>query len=163
MAIKSLLLHAYYNPTFTSCCLKRRSLSQNSESNNFSKRRGIVTTMVSIASSMALSFDGKFASALDMRMVAPEQTVEEAESGVRGHAHGLLEVKGLIDSESWSDAQKFLRKSSSYLKRDLYTIIQGRPSSERPQLRKLYFDLFSNVTKVSAFAFSLSIFLYGLK
>ncbi|EXB70645.1 Oxygen-evolving enhancer protein 3-1 [Morus notabilis] len=104
--------------------------------------------MVSIASSMALSFDGKSASALDMRMVAPEQTVEEAESGVRGHALGLLEVKGLIDSESWGDAQKFLRKSSSYLKRDLYTIIQARPSSERPQLRKLYFDLFSNVTKL---------------
>lgn len=151
MAAKSLLLHPNC-PIVASYCLKVRSLIQrqsglkDSESNVLVKRRGMV--MVSIAT-LALSFDWKFASALDMGLVAPEQTMEEAESGIRGHALALLEVKALIDSESWSEAQKFLRKSASRLKRDFYTIIQGRLAGERPRLRKLYFDLFSNVSKVN--------------
>lgn len=114
--------------------------------------------MAGIAS-MVLDFDGELANGLDMGLVAPDQTVEEAQSGIRGHALALLQVKDLIDSESWREAQKALRKNSAYVKQDIYTIIQGRPASERPQLRKLYFDLFNNVTKVSC-AFLISYYLF---
>ncbi|OMO52677.1 Photosystem II PsbQ, oxygen evolving complex [Corchorus capsularis] len=85
---------------------------------------------------------------LDLRMVAPEQTLEEAESEVENHAKALLQVKDLIDSKSWREAQKELRKSSALLKQDIYTIIQGKPGIQRPQLRKLYSNLFNNVTKL---------------
>ncbi|CBI31764.3 unnamed protein product, partial [Vitis vinifera] len=44
--------------------------------------------------------------------------------------------------------QKALRKSSSLLKQDIYTIIQSKPGSMRPQLRKLYSNLFNNVTRL---------------
>ena len=86
-------------------------------------------------------------SILDMfRMTVPDQTVEEAESGIREHAMSLVQVKPLLESESWKDAQKELRKSSSYLKQDIYTIIQGKPGPERAQLRILYSKLFNDVT-----------------
>ncbi|KAL4554673.1 hypothetical protein LXL04_037275 [Taraxacum kok-saghyz] len=88
-------------------------------------------------------------SILDMfRMTVPDQTVEEAESGIREHAMSLVQVKPLLESESWKDAQKELRKSSSYLKQDIYTIIQGRPGPERAQLRILYSKLFNDVTRL---------------
>ncbi|OMP08920.1 Photosystem II PsbQ, oxygen evolving complex [Corchorus olitorius] len=91
---------------------------------------------------------GEMAYGLDLRMVAPEQTLEEAESEVENHAKALLQVKDLIDSKSWREAQKELRKSSALLKQDIYTIIQGKPGIQRPQLRKLYSYLFNNVTKL---------------
>lgn len=78
----------------------------------------------------------------------PDQTVEEAEDGIRPHASRLLEVKDLLDDgmDSWKEAQKELRRSSALLKQDLYTIIQAKPGVERPLLRDLYFKLFSNVS-----------------
>ncbi|XP_015895821.3 psbQ-like protein 3, chloroplastic [Ziziphus jujuba] len=85
---------------------------------------------------------------LDLRLIAPDQSIQEAESGIRGHARALLQVKALIDSESWVEAQKALRKSSALLKQDVYTIIQNKPATERPQLRKLYSDLFNNVSRL---------------
>lgn len=94
-------------------------------------------------------FREDMANAFDFRLVAPDQTVEQAESGIRDHAESLLQVKALLEAESWGAAQKALRSSSGYLKQDIYTIIQTKPASERRQLRKLYSDLFNNVTKVS--------------
>ncbi|XP_027074384.2 psbQ-like protein 3, chloroplastic [Coffea arabica] len=88
------------------------------------------------------------ASGFDFGMTAPEQTLEEAESGIKGHAQSLIQVKELLEAESWNAAQKALRKSSAYLKQDIYTIIQAKPGSERPELRKLYSDLFNSVTRL---------------
>ncbi|GKB05385.1 PsbQ-like protein 3, chloroplastic [Tanacetum coccineum] len=86
---------------------------------------------------------------LDMfRMTVPDQTVEEAESGIREHAMSLVQVKDLLELEAWKDAQKELRKSASYLKQDIYTIIQGKPGPERAQLRNLYSKLFNGVTEL---------------
>ncbi|XP_062101186.1 psbQ-like protein 3, chloroplastic [Humulus lupulus] len=132
------------------CCLKPTSLGLNkaSELKGWSKsRRGLV--MVAIGS-VVFNFDGKWANGLDMGlgMVAPGQTVEEAQNGIRDHILALLQVKDLIDSQSWREAQKALRKSSAFVKLDLYTIIQASPATQRPQLRKLYFDLSNNVSKL---------------
>ncbi|KAK1433675.1 hypothetical protein QVD17_10590 [Tagetes erecta] len=80
------------------------------------------------------------------RMTVPDQTVEEAENGIREHATSLVQVKRLLETESWKEAQKELRKSASYLKQDIYTIIQGKPGDERAQLRNLYTKLFNGVT-----------------
>ncbi|KAI3758773.1 hypothetical protein L6452_06345 [Arctium lappa] len=86
-------------------------------------------------------------SILDMfRMTVPDQTVEEAENGIREHATSLVQVKELLELESWKEAQKELRKSASYLKQDIYTILQGKPVTERAQLRNLYSRLFNGVT-----------------
>lgn len=86
---------------------------------------------------------------LDMfRMTVPDQTMEEAENGIREHAMSLVQVKELLEMESWKDAQKELRKSASYLKQDIYTIIQGKPGMERAQLRNLYSKLFNGVTEL---------------
>lgn len=90
------------------------------------------------------------AEGFELNMVAPDQTIEEAESGIRVHAEALLGIKSLIETGSWGEAQKVLRRNSSYLKQDIYTIIQGKPGSERPELRKLYSNLFSNATRVSS-------------
>nr|GEY33706.1 PsbQ-like protein 3, chloroplastic [Tanacetum cinerariifolium] len=81
-------------------------------------------------------------------MTVPDQTVEEAESGIREHAMSLVQVKDLLELEAWKDAQKELRKSASYLKQDIYTIIQGKPGPERAQLRNLYSKLFNGVTEL---------------
>jgi hypothetical protein len=103
-----------------------------------------------------LIFSGEFifrtknANAFEFGLVAPDQTIEEAQNIVRVHAQDLLQVKDLLDSESWKIAQKELRRSSALLKKDIYTIIQSKPGIERPQLRKLYSTLFNNVTRVSA-------------
>ena len=150
MALKSLLLLHSYKPTLT-CCSEARALPKR-QSNSYGKSRRelmVGSTMVSIALSVVVGFDGQCASGLDFGIMVPDQSLEEAESGIRGHLDSLLQVKALIDSESWREARSFLRKSASYAKRDFYTIIQSRPPSQRPQLRKLYFDLFNNVSKVS--------------
>lgn len=105
---------------------------------------------ISISLFGSLLFDLKRANAFDFGVTTPDQTVEEAESGIRKHAQSLLQVKDLLESsssaESWKDAQKALRKRASYLKQDIYTIIQSKPGSERPQLRKLYSFLFNSVS-----------------
>ncbi|PON56677.1 Oxygen-evolving enhancer protein [Parasponia andersonii] len=152
MALKSCWLmqpHLHSIPKLTCCCcccFKPTNLALKKASQP-KTRRGFVV-MVAIAASLVLNFNGKLANGLDLELVAPDQTLEEAQSGIRGHALALLQVKAFIDSESWGEAQKALRRSSAYVKQDFYTIIQGRPASERPQLRKLYFDLFNNVTKL---------------
>lgn len=102
---------------------------------------------VLLAGSEAI-FGQQVAVGFELNMVAPDRTFEEAKSGIRDHAEALLEIKSLIEAESWREAQQVLRKNSSYLKQDIYTIIQGKPGSERPELRKLYSDLFNNATRV---------------
>ncbi|CAL1405806.1 unnamed protein product [Linum trigynum] len=76
-------------------------------------------------------------------------TLEEAVTGIRGHARSLLEVKGLLlEQDSWSEAQRLLRKSSSNLKIDLSSIIQSKPPALRPRLRALYSALFTTVSRL---------------
>ncbi|KAL3824736.1 hypothetical protein ACJIZ3_020765 [Penstemon smallii] len=86
--------------------------------------------------------------ALDLTMTVPDQTLEEAETGLQSHSKSLVKVKDLLTVESWKEAQKSLRRSSSLLKQDIYTIIQAKPPKERPRLRKLYSDLFNAVTRL---------------
>lgn len=102
---------------------------------------------VLLAGSEAI-FGQQVAMGFELNTVAPDRTFEEAKSGIRDHAEALLEIKSLIEAESWREAQQVLRKNSSYLKQDIYTIIQGKPGSERPELRKLYSDLFNNATRL---------------
>nr|AQX44185.1 psbQ-like protein 3 [Apostasia odorata] len=94
----------------------------------------------SSTSSSAFSFDFSF--------TVPDQTIEEAESGIKKHAQQLLNIREFIDSQSWRAAQTALRESSSRLKQDLYIIIQAKPGGQRPLLRKLYSNLFNNVTQL---------------
>lgn len=104
--------------------------------------------MVSILLAQEVIFGQEVAEGFELKMVAPGQTFEKAMSEIRGHAQALLQIKSLIESESWGEAQKVLRKNSAYLKQDIYTIIQGIPGNERPELRKLYSNLFNNATRV---------------
>lgn len=110
------------------------------------------TTNVLVASIGILAVEAMLcqqtASGFDSRMTAPEQTLEEAESGIKFHAQSLIQVKELLEAESWKAAQKALRKSSAYLKQDIYTIIQAKPGSERSELRKLYSNLFNSVMRL---------------
>jgi hypothetical protein len=85
---------------------------------------------------------------LDLRITIPEQSSEEAETNVRSHARNLVRVKKYIDARSWRELQAALRASAANLKQDLYAIIQARPGSERPELRRLYSELFNSVTRV---------------
>lgn len=52
------------------------------------------------------------------------------------------------DESSWREAQRALRNRSALLKQDIYTIIQGKPGSERPLLRKMYSTLFNSVSRL---------------
>ncbi|XP_059643241.1 psbQ-like protein 3, chloroplastic [Cornus florida] len=124
--------------------LQYRKTTQMSLQCNRTRRAGLIAT---IASVVLLSRNGSL-NAFELRMTVPDQSVEEAESGIRGHALSLLQVKDLLESESWKEAQKELRKSSSKLKQDIYTIIQSKPPSQRPPLRKLYSTLFNSVTRL---------------
>ncbi|KAL8134923.1 psbQ-like protein 3, chloroplastic [Apium graveolens] len=90
----------------------------------------------------------KQAHAFDFSLTVPDQTVEEAEAGIKSHAQSLLQVKEILELESWKEAQKDLRRSSALLKQDLYTIIQSKPPTQRPQLRNLYSVLFNNVSQL---------------
>ncbi|KDP33185.1 hypothetical protein JCGZ_13450 [Jatropha curcas] len=136
------------------CCLKPTFHSKEIMSpqkllqSNINRRIGAIVAVGSVILARKAILKPEIAFGLDMRMVAPDQTIEEAESVIRDHAQSLLDIKGLLESESWREAQKELRRSSSNLKLDIYTIIQSKPGSERPQLRKLYSDLFNNVTKL---------------
>ncbi|XP_023551782.1 psbQ-like protein 3, chloroplastic [Cucurbita pepo subsp. pepo] len=123
-------------------CSNCRSISR-----SISRRLGLGLIALMASSSVA-STPVKIANALDLKLIAPEQSFEEAESGIRGHAEAVLQVRGLIESESWKEAQKQLRSSSPLLKQDLYTIIEYKPPAERPPLRRLYSLLFNNVTRM---------------
>ncbi|PUZ48083.1 hypothetical protein GQ55_7G216800 [Panicum hallii var. hallii] len=88
------------------------------------------------------------AGAFDLRITLPEQSSEEAEAVVRTHARNLLRVKRFADAGEWRELQAALRASASNLKQDLYAIIQARPAGQRPDLRRLYSDLFNSVTSL---------------
>ena len=143
----------FLSPTFT-CHLKpsflSREIPEKVPKSIFTRRIGAIATMANVLLAREAVFGAKIANGFDFKMVSPDQTLEEAESGIRGHARALLEVKALIESNAWKDMQKALRKSSSLLKQDIYTIIQSKPGSQRPQLRKLYSNLFNSVTRVSS-------------
>uniref|UniRef100_A0A0F7GY45 PQL-like protein n=1 Tax=Pelargonium cotyledonis TaxID=28968 RepID=A0A0F7GY45_9ROSI len=154
MAIRPLVSQANpprISPTF-SCHIKpsleTRELALKALHSKLSRRIGAIATLASVLLAGDAIFNKEFANGLDFSMVAPEQTVEEAESVIRGHARELVEVKALLDSQSWGVAQKELRRSSSRLKQDLFTIIQSKPGHERPPLRKLYEVIFSNVSNL---------------
>ncbi|CAK7339028.1 unnamed protein product [Dovyalis caffra] len=116
---------------------------------NISRRMGAIAGVASIVLVKEAILSRDIADGLEFKFATPdERSVEEAESGVRDYAQYLLRLKDLLDSESWKEAQKVLRRRSSNLKLDLYAVIQSRPGKERPQLRTLYSNLFNNVTKL---------------
>lgn len=133
----------YQQPAFRS-----KGMPQNVLQCNIRRRIGVIAVTASTMLAREAIFREDIANAFEFRMVAPGQTVEQAESGIRYHAQSLLHVKALLESESWSEAQKALRASSASLKQDIYTLINNKPATERPQLRKLYSDLFNGVAKV---------------
>lgn len=156
MELRSFILQSNLTllfPTFT-CCVnpsfESRKMDQKVLKPDINRRMGLVAAMTSMVLAGEGIFNAKSANGFDFGFVAPDQTIEEAESGVRSHTQALLQIRDLLESESWKEAQKALRRSSALLKKDIYTIIQNKPGSERPQLRKLYSSLFNNVTRVSA-------------
>ncbi|CAN6463491.1 unnamed protein product [Victoria cruziana] len=113
---------------------------------NLSTRRRTVSTIL-LSAPCLLSSPGR-GQCLEFKFVAPDLTVEEARPRARIHAQELVELRDLIQLESWKEAQKSLRSSASSLRQELYTIIQSMPGNRRPQLRKLYSDLFNSVTRL---------------
>ncbi|XP_021742019.1 psbQ-like protein 3, chloroplastic [Chenopodium quinoa] len=153
MAIASLVIGAcmqYVTPVSTCCTMSSPIVKVNTHKlvPCISRRVGAIAVMTSLFLTTEAIMSDKTAKSLDLRITVPDQTVEEAQSVVRDHAQGLLDVKSLLDSEYWRDAQQELRKNSSYLKQDFYTIIQSKEGSARPLLRRLYAKLFNNVTKL---------------
>ncbi|XP_055827556.1 psbQ-like protein 3, chloroplastic [Solanum dulcamara] len=128
------------NPTLN----KPKKMSLNSH--NITRRTTVIILCPTI--SFILQSEQQNANAFDFRITTPDQTLEEAENGIQTHAHNLLQVKELLEAESWKEAQKALRKSSALLKQDIYTIIQAKPGKQRPELRKMYSILFNNVTRM---------------
>lgn len=150
MAPPALTLQSTHHPKFTcnlthfrSNCTPQSFLSQSS-----TRRVAVTVTFTAFFLAKEAFSSSNIASSFDFRMTVPDQTLEEAEMGIRGHAQELLQIKALIDSELWIDTQKALRESSPSLKQDLYTIIQAKPGSQRPLLRKLYSKLFNSVTRL---------------
>ncbi|KAI3521846.1 hypothetical protein L1887_11321 [Cichorium endivia] len=140
---------------FTCSCARKHNENRTKETKLHCKhthvtRRNVTSLFLLVSSPIQIHAQPVYAaesSILDMfRMTVPDQTVEEAENGIREHAMNLVQVKDLLELESWKEAQKELRKSASYLKQDIYTIIQGKPGMERAQLRNLYSKLFNDVT-----------------
>ena len=127
------------------CCVKPCNF-QHSHQKDFSLK--INRRNLGLIFSGECIFRTENANAFDFGLVVPDQTVEEAQNVVRVHAQDLLQVRDLLESKSWKIAQKELRRSSALLKKDIYTIIQNKPGSERSQLRELYSTLFNNVTRV---------------
>ncbi|XP_051218320.1 psbQ-like protein 3, chloroplastic [Lolium perenne] len=115
-----------------------------------SSRRSLATAAVALIVSNLLPPTTGAAGALDLdlRITIPEQSSEEAEANVRTHARNLVRVKEYIDARSWRELQAALRASASNLKQDLYAIIQAKPGSQRPELRRLYSELFNSVTRL---------------
>ncbi|XP_014518124.1 psbQ-like protein 3, chloroplastic [Vigna radiata var. radiata] len=155
MELRSFILQpnlSHLFPTFT-CCVKLkpsyRHLQQKELSFKFTRRRlAFLATITPLILGGEDIFSTQIANAFDFRFVAPDMTAEEALRGVRNHAQDLLQVKELLESESWTEAQRYLRQTSALLKKDIYIIIQNKPGIERPELRKLYSTLFNNVTRL---------------
>ncbi|XP_072959197.1 psbQ-like protein 3, chloroplastic [Typha angustifolia] len=138
-------------PSFTSTP-RSSSLSDHITQNLHKQinRRKLATTAAAASAFLLqeLFFTSNTASSFDLRVTVPDQTPAEANTVVKSHARDLLEIKSLIDSKSWRELQLALRESSPYLKQDLYTLIQAKSGSQRPQLRKLYSHLFNNVSNL---------------
>ncbi|KAK2652491.1 hypothetical protein Ddye_012347 [Dipteronia dyeriana] len=143
MALRPLVSKHNVYPTLS--CFRSKETPRKVVLQSNISRRTMASTVVLAREAI---FGEGIANAFDLRLVGPDQSVEQAESGIRDHARSLLQVKASLESESWGEAQKTLRMSSSYLKQDIYTLIQIKPASERPQLRELYSHLFNNVTKL---------------
>ncbi|XP_065849079.1 psbQ-like protein 3, chloroplastic [Euphorbia lathyris] len=109
---------------------------------NVSRRIGAIVT---VGSALLAIPQIRYAYAMELEM---EQTIEETQNRIKGYGDSLSDVKAFLETQSWKEAQKLLRKSSSNLKLDLYTLIQTKPGNERPLLRHLYFNLFNNVTRL---------------
>ncbi|CAN6240196.1 unnamed protein product [Urochloa humidicola] len=114
-----------------------------------SSRRLLAATAAALLASRVVAPAASVAAAgFDLRLTLPEQSSEEAEAVVRAHARNLLRVKRFADAGAWRELQAALRASASNLKQDLYAIIQARPAPQRPELRRLYSDLFNSVTSL---------------
>ncbi|XP_077247050.1 psbQ-like 3 [Tasmannia lanceolata] len=145
MAPTLLAFHSTFSPTIS--CNQNSSKSSNLP--QFPTRRiATATALATFFLAKEAISNSNVASSFDFGITVPDQTPQEAESGVKTHARELLKIKPLIDSQSWREAQRQLRESSAYLRQDLYTIIQAKPGSQRPQLRTLYSKLFDNVTRL---------------
>lgn len=162
ISISNLSNRIHFSPSPTTISFHSFKITGNrsNKCTNISRRLGL--GLIALMASSVATSPVKMATALDLKLIAPEQSFEEAESGIRSHAEALLQVRGLIESESWKEAQKQLRSSSPLLKQDLYTIIEYKPPAERPPLRKLYSVLFNNVTRVSLIVWSSSMSLISL-
>ncbi|KAK9733009.1 hypothetical protein RND81_04G038000 [Saponaria officinalis] len=131
----------------TVCTSTSRTVTQNNIKPRHSIDRRI--TCVALVSSLVLAAtSNRTATGFEFRMTVPDQTAAEAQSVIRDHAQALLDVKTLLDEEDWREAQRELRRTSGYLRQDIYTIIQSKDGNIRPLLRKLYSDLFNNVTQL---------------
>ncbi|KAF7002692.1 hypothetical protein CFC21_018137 [Triticum aestivum] len=128
-------------PTGSSRCSGRRSLAAAAAAAAVGTAL-LASQLLPPTAGIAGAFD------LDLRITIPEQSSEEAEAVVRTHARNLVRVKQFIDARSWRELQTALRASAANLKQDLYAIIQARPPGQRPELRRLYSDLFNNVTRL---------------
>uniref|UniRef100_A0A0F7GWY5 PQL-like protein n=1 Tax=Erodium trifolium TaxID=337410 RepID=A0A0F7GWY5_9ROSI len=152
MALRTLVLRsnlACISATVSSHVKHSREKTTNLQYSKLSRRIGAIATMASVLLAGDAVFNREGANGFEFGMVPlDEQTVEQAEGGVRGHAQALLGVKTLLESESWKEAQKELRRNSAYLKQDLYTIMNSKPGIQRPPLRKIYKDLFTNVVNL---------------
>ncbi|CAL5030954.1 unnamed protein product [Urochloa decumbens] len=113
-----------------------------------SRRLAAATAAALLATRLVAPAASAAAGAFDLRLMLPEQSSEEAEGAVRAHARNLLRVKQFADAGAWRELQAALRASASNLKQDLYAIIQARPAAQRPDLRRLYSDLFNSVTSL---------------
>ncbi|KAG5227299.1 hypothetical protein OIU78_026486 [Salix suchowensis] len=142
------------SPIFT-CCLKSTFQSKGHPvphkvlGSDISRRTGAIAAVTAIVLVKEAMFSQDIANGQEFRFATPDQrSVEEAESGARDYAQSLLQLKDLLESQSWKEAQKLLRRRSSNLKLDLYAVIESKPGKDRPQLRTLYSNLFNNVTKL---------------
>ncbi|CAO2035817.1 unnamed protein product [Urochloa humidicola] len=113
-----------------------------------SSRRLLAATAAVAGAALLAPSTSVAAGGFDLRLTLPEQSSEEAEAVVRAHARNLLRVKRFADAGAWRELQAALRASASNLKQDLYAIIQARPAPQRPELRRLYSDLFNSVTSL---------------
>nr|GLL18483.1 psbQ-like protein 3, chloroplastic [Ipomoea trifida] len=156
MALQSLahklLQPLHISPTFTkpSTIPARRKNQIVSQSHHIKTRRAIALTIAASTPLLFLLSRREALAGFDLRLTEPEQTLEEALSTIEDHAKSLLQVKELLeeDESSWREAQRALRNRSALLKQDIYTIIQGKPGSERPLLRKMYSTLFNSVSRL---------------
>ncbi|KAL3596797.1 hypothetical protein D5086_008434 [Populus alba] len=76
---------------------------------------------------------------LELRSATPDERSDGRSR--KWNQRALLQIKDLLASESWKEAQLVLRRCSSNLKLDLDAVIQSKPGKERSQLRTLFQSL----------------------